>query len=291
MNSDIYIKKEALPKMDKCMHMSICSGLNLVRRLVQFAICILWLLWLLIMTGCTQEPLAPETTLIPIQAKIVWMTGDSIVNPVAVDYIRLTIKSDCDGKSYVKTFPYALNVGSAASVKTGCSFNLKCEGLTSSGQVLYVGEENGLSAEGAVMDVRITASGCTPVPPDSLTALRAGRRIALSWIDCSNNESGFIIKRALGKGTNYLVLDTVTTTSYLDTFDISRVNPYYYQVYSYNTVGVSIIPGTLDSLYLVKIHGPISSQISQIWTRLLRSITFTVIPYDILTLMLEIVWY
>jgi hypothetical protein len=65
-------------------------------------------------------------------------------------------------------------------------------------------------------------------------------QLKLSWIDCSENESGFEIERKTGSEGTYRQIGTVgqNVTSYADT-RLSEGTTYYYRVRAYNAAGHS----------------------------------------------------
>ncbi|MBN1601423.1 MAG: hypothetical protein JW915_07430 [Chitinispirillaceae bacterium] len=200
---------------------------------------------------CSQEqaaPLNPETS---VMADVVWRSQGIELNPAAVEFVRITVTSSCD-KPTTNVFPYSMSSVAAAMVTTGCVFSILFEGLGFNNLLLYKGEVLNIPATGPTASVAITADACTPTPPDSLKAAPAGRKIILSWVNRANNQAGYIIKRAFWSNKNHLILDTVTECHYIDTFSITRQGPYYYQVYSYNAIGISTIAATIDSFTLSK---------------------------------------
>jgi hypothetical protein len=203
-----------------------------------------------IFSVCTHEEntlFAPETS---VQANVVWMLNGIIQNPSEVSSVRITITSLCDNSKTTSDFSYSLESAPVATVVTGCQFSLLFEGLDANKQTLYKGEIANQTAIGPSVSVRITAQACTPVSPDSLKAVPAGKRIRLSWTDRSNNETGFIVKRSLANQDNYQTLDTTTDCTYLDTLNIKRRYPYYYLVYSYNNLGLSIVADSINACSL-----------------------------------------
>lgn len=201
-------------------------------------------------TLCTHEEnslCAPQTS---IQANVVWMLNGIVQNPSEVSFVRITVTSLCDNAKTTKVVPFSSDSASAASIVTGCRFSLLFEGLDNKNQILYKGEIDSQSAIGPSVSVRITAQACTPLPPDSLKAVAAGKKIHLSWIDRSNNETGFIIKRSIGNNVNFSILDTLTDSSYIDTLNIKRGYPYFYLLYTYNALGLSIVADSINGFTL-----------------------------------------
>lgn len=201
-------------------------------------------------TSCTHEDSTPFTPATSIDAHVVWLSNGTIQNPSEVSFVRITVTSSCNNASTTKTVPFSSDSVSAATVVTGCQFSLLFEGLDEKYQPLYKGEVVNQMAEGPSVSVRITAQACTPAPPDSLKASPAGKKISLTWIDRSNNETGFIVKRSLANQDNYQTLDTTVNCFYLDTTNIKRGYPYYYRIYSYNDQGLSTVGDTIDRFML-----------------------------------------
>jgi hypothetical protein len=79
-----------------------------------------------------------------------------------------------------------------------------------------------------------------PVAPSNLSAVAdSSSQISISWLDNSNNESGFRIERSLN-GSSWSEIDTVASNinSYTDT-GLSSETTYYYQVNAFNANGDS----------------------------------------------------
>jgi hypothetical protein len=204
-----------------------------------------------VLVHCVQDNGGLNSFMSSLQTQVIWTQAGVAVDPVTVDSIRLTVTSQCAGTSVTKTFPYTAREG-IVQVKTGCVFTLLCEGLGARGEVLYRGVVPNVTAESNSISVRVSAEICTPAPPDSLRGIPSGRSVKLVWKDKSNNESGFIIKRARASGSDarWTTLDTVTNPLFIDTFEIKRGIPYNYLVFSWNSVGVSVMPDSLTGFSL-----------------------------------------
>jgi hypothetical protein len=95
-----------------------------------------------------------------------------------------------------------------------------------------------------------------PKAPSSLAANLIGfffnRRVVLTWIDNSTNETGFTVQRAVNSAGPWTTIATLPSdsTSYTDPISII-INAYYYRVVASNTVGDTATPGfptlTVDS--------------------------------------------
>jgi len=93
------------------------------------------------------------------------------------------------------------------------------------------GKNNTKSGSSSVSTFMINA-------PSNLTAtVISYSQVSLSWLDNSNNEDGFEIKRSLN-GITYTLLSTLNadTTSYSDT-GLSPFTTYYYRIRAFNTIG------------------------------------------------------
>ncbi|MDH5446397.1 MAG: multicopper oxidase domain-containing protein [Gammaproteobacteria bacterium] len=84
-----------------------------------------------------------------------------------------------------------------------------------------------------------SAPATPPIAPTQLNAQASGTSIALTWLDNSNDETGFNIERSLD-GTNFAVLTTVNanTMAYTDT-GLSANTTYSYRVNASNDAGNS----------------------------------------------------
>jgi len=81
----------------------------------------------------------------------------------------------------------------------------------------------------------------SPSPPTPLVAeLVSESRIDLSWVDNSNNETGFILERKSSYTGTYQELATLTTDiNYYSDISFSGISTCYYRVKSYNAFGES----------------------------------------------------
>lgn len=94
------------------------------------------------------------------------------------------------------------------------------------------------------------ASG-VPASPTGPIAVNAKTSIDLSWIDTSDNESGFKIYRKPDGSTEFTLLSTLTVSNYSD-FNTAEGIGYSYYIVSYNDKGESgkskVVSATLDSI-------------------------------------------
>jgi len=96
-----------------------------------------------------------------------------------------------------------------------------------------------------VSNVNFTISsgtGTVPAAPSSLTASGVSTtQINVSWVDNSNNETGFKLERKTGSGGTYAQIATTAagTTSYSNT-GLTAGTTYYYRVRATNAVGDSV---------------------------------------------------
>ena len=92
----------------------------------------------------------------------------------------------------------------------------------------------------------LITAGTAPTTPTSLTATAASAsQISLSWIDVSNNETGFKIDRSPDGSTGWstIVTTAANATSYANTA-LSEGTTYYYRIYPISVDG----PGKLSSV-------------------------------------------
>ncbi len=87
---------------------------------------------------------------------------------------------------------------------------------------------------------RETIIGEIPVAPASLAAIAvSSNEVRLSWIDNSNNETGFILERSMDGNTFSEIISTgVDSTSYRDS-GLSASATYYYRIKATNAAGDS----------------------------------------------------
>ena len=89
--------------------------------------------------------------------------------------------------------------------------------------------------------VSITTQNDVPRAPSNLTATRNGtprnQIISLSWIDNSNNETGFVIERSTAADftRNLLVINLPSNTTRSNDDTVQRSTTYYYRVQAANT--------------------------------------------------------
>ena len=98
------------------------------------------------------------------------------------------------------------------------------------------------------MDGKMYALECGSSPPDAPEHLNArvcsSKTVELSWIDNSNNETGFVIERKTGEGEFNVVTDVpVNIIKFTDT-NLLAVTKYEYRVASYNQKGESAYSDT-----------------------------------------------
>lgn len=119
---------------------------------------------------------------------------------------------------------------------------------------------DGTSITNKVDDIKIATtyneaapSGTTTIPnaPSGTTATAvSGSRINLTWVDNSNNESGFVIRRSTD-GTSFSSVDTVAAnvTSYSNT-GLASNTTYYYRIKAINQAGSSDYVNTASTTTL-----------------------------------------
>ena len=94
--------------------------------------------------------------------------------------------------------------------------------------------------------VTLSTAVTIPAAPTNLTAVANGpQQVTLNWQDNANNETGFIIRRAVGGGAFVEIarLNTANPTSYVD-MTVSPNTTYRYRVLAFNAAGISGISNT-----------------------------------------------
>ena len=81
-----------------------------------------------------------------------------------------------------------------------------------------------------------------PTAPSSAAAAAGNAQVTVSWVDASNNETGFMVERSSDGGASWTVLTTNPllggTATYTDTATTAR-SRYSYRVYAINAFGAS----------------------------------------------------
>lgn len=136
--------------------------------------------------------------------------------------------------------PFTLIFTSAANINSYAN-----TGLAASTAYYYrVTAYNGIgnSAYTSVVSATTQAPATTvPTAPSTLASTAASTsQINLTWVDNSNNESGFKIERGTSVSGPFALVYTAAaaSTSYSDTA-LTAATTYYYRIYSYNTAGNS----------------------------------------------------
>lgn len=92
-----------------------------------------------------------------------------------------------------------------------------------------------------VMGTTMAASASPPMAPATVSAVASsGTQVNLSWVDSSNNETGFKIERGVAAAGPFTLVTTVGSgvTTYTDT-GLVAVSTYYYRVMATNAAGNS----------------------------------------------------
>ena len=100
----------------------------------------------------------------------------------------------------------------------------------------------GDSANSATATATTLAAPIVPLAPTSLVAIAvSSSQINLTWIDNSNNETGFIIERSLDGSTNWtqIAAPAANATTYSDSNGLAGSTTYYYRVRATDAVGPS----------------------------------------------------
>jgi titin len=135
-----------------------------------------------------------------------------------------------------------MSVGTPAANAT--SFN-NTTGLSAGTQYFYrVRATNGVGDSGNSNTANATTSAAptAPAAPGTLAALAvSSSQINLTWVDNSNNETGFIVERSLNGTDGWTSVGTpaANATSFNNTTGLSASTQYFYRVRATNGVGDS----------------------------------------------------
>jgi FtsP/CotA-like multicopper oxidase with cupredoxin domain len=96
------------------------------------------------------------------------------------------------------------------------------------------------------ISAQLDVAGLPAAPTNLTAALQAGPQVRLTWTDNANNETGFIIERAIGAGA-FAQIGTVgaNTTTYVDT-TVQAGTTYRYRVAAVNVAGNSPYSNTVQ---------------------------------------------
>lgn len=117
------------------------------------------------------------------------------------------------------------------------------EGLESKTKYYYIIRATGSDGPSPPSDTvnATTLSNAPDDPSELIVTSVSGSELQLEWLDNSDNEIGFIIRRTTQQlGGNLVVIDTVANNivTYLDTGLVDQTT-YFYEVYAYNSDGLS----------------------------------------------------
>lgn len=101
------------------------------------------------------------------------------------------------------------------------------------------GDATASNTASAVTNTVVAPTITTPAAPTGLKKNRTGKKVTLSWLDRSNNETGFRLQYSLDGGATWRTLTTLNAnqTSYQTT--MKNADTFRYRVQAYNTAGNS----------------------------------------------------
>ncbi|HEX8525314.1 MAG TPA: fibronectin type III domain-containing protein [Tepidisphaeraceae bacterium] len=117
----------------------------------------------------------------------------------------------------------------------------------------------GDSGQTNVVGATTLAQPTAPVAPSTVVAAASGTsQVALSWSDNADNETSFVVERAIGAGAFAAIATLGTdTTSYLDTTVVAATS-YTYRVKAMNAVGSSVYSNTASATTAAAPSVPVS---------------------------------
>jgi hypothetical protein len=138
------------------------------------------------------------------------------------------------------------------------------------------------SAGSNIVQVPETALPTLPAAPTNLTAVvQVGPQVLLAWTDNADNETGFVIERAVGTGA-FSVLVTVgaNSTSYTDVAVLAG-NNYAYRVAAVNAAGLSAYSNTASVAVALPPAAPTNVVATAALTRNGKNATITLTWTDV----------
>lgn len=130
-------------------------------------------------------------------------------------------------------------------------------GLTANTQYFYrIRATNALGSSAFTSEVSARTS--IPTAPTTLVATAASaNQINLTWVDASNNETGFRIERSLSSSTGFALVTTTAanTTSFSNT-GLTANTQYFYRVRATNAVGSSAFTPVVNAITVVAPEAP-----------------------------------
>ncbi len=171
---------------------------------------------------------------------------------------------------FVLIFTTAANVSSYSdsALASSTTYYYRLAGYNAIGNSAYTTVANAMTQAPASV---------LPAAPSGLAATATSTsQINLTWVDNSNNESGFKIERSVnGTGPSTLIFTTAAgSTNYVDT-SLTSATTYQYRIYSYNIVGNSAVTAGVSATTLAGVPAApttlaataiSSSQINLTWT-------------------------
>ncbi len=148
------------------------------------------------------------------------------------------------------------------NVSTAGTQNYTFNNLTTGGHVLGVNISNVYGSDSD--QINYTKLAEIPAAPTGLTAVASGNNITLNWTDNANNETNFVIDRAIGSPTSWMI-EYATVGANITTFQDTGLsdNTYYYRVRAENADGFSAYSNTASALVLTQATIFISSATRQ----------------------------
>lgn len=195
---------------------------------------------LLLFCSCLRQPDILSDEMITISPVVLLATDSDHPPPEKVDSIRFTVFSADDKftDTIRKVFHFDDRHG-VLNVPAGSKLYLKVEGLDYQGEVIYRGSIVINDASEDDITIVLDASQVTPRKPSEfiLTALSSCNYI-LTWIDKSNNETGFIIQHRTADV--FTTLDTVKSgiTTFLHS-SMQYKDFQVYRIFAFNDAGTS----------------------------------------------------
>jgi VCBS repeat-containing protein len=169
--------------------------------------------------------------------------------------------TDADGNTLTASLVTGPAHGTLTLNANGSFTYTPTTGYTGADSFVYRAYDGKAYSANATVSLAVNVVSSVPAAPTSLTASAiSASQINLTWVDKSNNETGFIIQRKTGANGTWAKVATAgaNATTYQDS-GLSAGKTYYYRVRSTNSVGSSTFCAAVSATTLPTNRAPVAA--------------------------------